>query len=81
MRCYIHFEFEDGSKLKKAFTYDWRIWTPMEIRDLLLEAGYSEVDFYLQGWDDEEDDTDDNFVKRNEYNEMDAWFGYVVGIK
>ena len=24
---YIHFEFKDGSKLKNAFTYEWRLWT------------------------------------------------------
>ncbi|MCA8962398.1 MAG: class I SAM-dependent methyltransferase, partial [Planctomycetes bacterium] len=38
VRCKIHFEFEDGSVMEDAFTYDWRIWTLPEIRDLLIEA-------------------------------------------
>jgi len=26
-KCHIHFKFKDGSKMKKAFTYEWRLWT------------------------------------------------------
>ena len=43
MRCHIHFHFDDGSKMKKAFTYEWRLWTLPEIRELLTEAGFSKV--------------------------------------
>ena len=25
--CHIHFKFPDGSKIKNAFSYDWRLWT------------------------------------------------------
>jgi SAM-dependent methyltransferase len=25
--CAIHFEFNDGSRIRNAFTYDWRLWT------------------------------------------------------
>ena len=38
--CHIHFSFPDGSKIQKAFTYDFRLWTLPEIRELLLEAGF-----------------------------------------
>jgi SAM-dependent methyltransferase len=51
MRCHIHFAFPDGSRLKKAFTYDWRLWTLPEIRELLDEAGYSRVTVYWEGAD------------------------------
>ena len=53
MRCHIHFTFPDGSRLKKAFTYDWRLWTLPEIRELLDEAGYSKVTVYWEGYDKE----------------------------
>jgi cyclopropane fatty-acyl-phospholipid synthase-like methyltransferase len=43
MLCHIHFGFPDGSKLKKAFTYDWRLWSLPELRELLDEAGFSKV--------------------------------------
>ena len=41
---HIHFEFPDGTKLKKAFTYDWRLWTIPELRELLAEAGFGHVE-------------------------------------
>jgi cyclopropane fatty-acyl-phospholipid synthase-like methyltransferase len=49
-RCHIHFNFPDGSKMKKAFTYEWRLWTLPEIQELLKEAGFSKVRVY---WEDE----------------------------
>jgi len=48
MRCHIHFGFPDGSKLKKAFTYNWRMWTLPELQELLDEAGFSRVTVYWQ---------------------------------
>ena len=49
--CHIHFAFPDGSKIRKAFSYEWRLWTLPEVRDLLDEAGFSKVTVYWQGWD------------------------------
>ena len=51
MRCHIHFGFPDGSKLQRAFTYDWRLWTLPELRELLDEAGFSKVTVYWEGTD------------------------------
>jgi len=47
-RCYIHFEFPDGSALSPAFSYEWRLWTAPELRDLLHEAGFSRVRTYWE---------------------------------
>lgn len=49
--CHIHFEFPDGSRLARAFSYDWRLWTLAEIRDLLFEVGFQRVQAFWQGWD------------------------------
>ena len=38
MECHIHFGFPDGSELRNAFNYEWRLWSVPEVRDLLLEA-------------------------------------------
>lgn len=46
---HIHFRFPDGSELKKAFTYDWRLWTLAEIRELLIDAGFKSVTVYWEG--------------------------------
>ena len=32
--CLIHFTFPDGSKIKRAFSYHWRLWTLPELQEL-----------------------------------------------
>ena len=49
--CHIHFRFPDGSRINRAFTYDWRLWTIPELRELLQEAGYHKVTVYWEGDD------------------------------
>jgi hypothetical protein len=51
MSCSISFEFPDGSKMKDAFTYTWRLWTMPEVRECLIEAGFSSVETYLEAED------------------------------
>jgi len=51
MRCHIHFSFPDGSKMKKAFSYEWRLWSLPELRELLAEAGFSRVTVYWEETD------------------------------
>jgi SAM-dependent methyltransferase len=43
---YIHFEFANGSRLNRAFTYHGRLWTLPELRELLTEAGFSRSTVY-----------------------------------
>lgn len=40
--CRIHFDLRDGTCLRDAFVYDWRMWTLPELRDLCAEAGLVE---------------------------------------
>lgn len=49
--CHIHFRFPDRSRIERAFSYDWRLWTLPELRELLDEAGFSRVTVYWQGFD------------------------------
>ena len=51
-QCYIHFEFEKGPAMHKAFNYTWRVWTVREIRELLLEAGFKHATFYGENEDE-----------------------------
>ncbi len=51
MQCYIHFEFKDGSRIDKAFSYAWRLWTLPELQELLIEAGFEQVKVYWEGTD------------------------------
>jgi len=76
--CHIHFKLAGGRKLKKAFTYDWRLWTLPETTELLLDAGFESVDVYVEGWDEEEDDTDGIFRRKTYFENQDGWVAYVV---
>jgi len=81
MLCHIHFKFADGTEIKRAFTYDWRLWTLPELQELMREAGFSEVEVYMEGWDDEEDEADGIFRRRTKIENMVGWVAYVVGLK
>jgi hypothetical protein len=51
LRCHIHFRFPDRSRLEKAFSYDWRLWTLPELQELLDEAGFRRSTIYWEGFD------------------------------
>jgi SAM-dependent methyltransferase len=78
--CHIHYEFEDGSKLRRAFTYDWRLWTIPEVRELLLEAGFSDVKVYWETMDDDGEGTGEFNETTSETNQ-DSWLCYIVGVR
>ncbi len=78
--CHIHFQFPDGSKIRRAFTYDWRLWTVPELRELLIEAGFSGTKVYWERVDEDGDGTGD-YVATEEEENQDSWLVYIVGIK
>jgi len=78
--CHIDFKFPDGSRMKKAFTYDWRLWTLPEILELLDESGFSKSTVYWEGTD--EDGEGDGIFTPEEKGEADAgWIAYLVAEK
>ncbi len=86
--CYIHFDFPDGSRIEKAFTYDWRWWSVPELRDLLMEVGYSDVRVFWEEMEDDPDD-EDEMVGTGDYIDVtdeiqenqESWLAYVVALK
>jgi SAM-dependent methyltransferase len=80
MECRIHFKFPDGSKLKNAFSYTWRLWTLPEILEMLAEVGFKNPTVYWEGTDE---DGDGNGVFTPEtHGEADAgWIAYLVAEK
>lgn len=78
--CHIHFRFPDGSRLPRAFTYDWRLWTLPELRELLLDAGFRRVTVYWEG-DDGNGEGNGEFHP-DAVGEADAgWVAYLVAEK
>jgi SAM-dependent methyltransferase len=50
-RCALHFKPKGRRKLRDVFTYEWRLWTIPEVRDLLKEAGFKRSHVYWEGDD------------------------------
>lgn len=75
---HIHFAFPDGSRMMRAFTYDWRLWTPAELRETLHEAGFRHTRVYWEGTTSE-GTGNGVFRCRAEAEVDDAWVAYVVG--
>ena len=80
MQCYIHFKFPDGSRIKRAFSYSWRLWTAPELRDMLLEAGYRKVTVYWEG-EDEDGEGNGEFTPSDTGEADLAWIAYIVAEK
>jgi|FLOH01.1.fsa_nt_gi hypothetical protein len=78
---YIHFRFEDGTELYRAFTYDWRLWGLPELRDCLIEAGFASVQTYWEGTADDGESGNGIFkvAKRGEADL--SWIAYLAATK
>jgi len=48
----VHFKFEDGSWLREAFTYDWRVWDISELRACMKKVGFAKSEVYIDGYDE-----------------------------
>ncbi len=80
IRCHIHFSFGDGSKIKKAFTYEWRLWSAPELRELLQEAGFGSATVYWEG-EDKDGEANGEFKPEKKGNADLAWIAYIVAEK
>ena len=69
----IHFEFGDGSALRDAFVYDWRMWTIPEVREALVEAGFRTTEVW---WEED----DGSWRPRTSAPPDAVWLAMVVGI-
>lgn len=80
IKCHIHFKFPDGSKIRKAFTYDWRMWSLPEISELLLEAGFASARVYWEG-EDKHGEGNGEFTETRTGTPDLAWICYIVAEK
>lgn len=78
---HIHFYFPDRTKMLKAFSYDWRLWTPREIRELLAEAGFADSGVYWEEWDYDANVGTGNFYRSEKEENCLAWVAYIAARK
>jgi SAM-dependent methyltransferase len=81
IECAIHFEFRDGTALRDAFVYDWRLWTMPELRETMAEAGFTDVHVLWEGTDARTGRGNGVFRRKAVGDADAAWIVYVVGQK
>ena len=73
---YIWFQPEGGQKVK-GFTYDWRMWSIPELKDILEEVGFKKINTYWEGTD-EDGEGDGEFVRVEEGEDCESWVAYLA---
>lgn len=75
---HIHFRFPDGSEMRKAFTYHWRLWTLPEIQEALLEAGFAKTTVYWEGTNHSTGEGNGKFRPSKRGEACEGWIAYIV---
>ncbi len=80
-QAYIHFRFKDGTELKKAFSYPWRLWSLTEVIDVLKDAGFPKVETYWEGTDKNGVDGNGVYRKSKKGENCLSWVTYLIAVK
>jgi SAM-dependent methyltransferase len=78
---HIHFRFKDGTRLDRAFTYHWRLWTIPELTELLREAGFAEVTVYWEGTDEKTGEGNGEFTATRRGEACLGWIAYLAATR
>ncbi len=77
---HIHFKPKGSRKIEKVFSYDWRMWTIPELREMMEEVGFQKTHVYWEGT--AKDGTGNGVFKQSQVGEeCEAWIAYVVAEK
>lgn len=76
----IHFKRKGEAMRRDVFTYDWRIWTVPEIRDILKEVGFKKVTVYWEGTT-RNGEGNGVFTPSEIGEECESWIAYIVAEK
>lgn len=79
-KFHIHFKRKGEKKRLNVFTYDWRMWSVPELRDALLDAGFSQVKTYWEGTTEDGEGNGEFFLA--EHGEVcQSWVAYISALK
>ncbi len=76
----IHFKDAQGKKHKNAFVYHWRLWSMPELRDLLIEAGFSQTIAYWEEDDEDDEGGNGTFYPSEEEENCESWVTYIAAL-
>ncbi|RMG99769.1 MAG: class I SAM-dependent methyltransferase [Deltaproteobacteria bacterium] len=78
MKAAIHFEFPDGSRIHRAFAYDWRLWTVPELCDALVDAGFARVHRLWERTGRDGEFTGSLYEPKGAVSNEDLWWTYLI---
>lgn len=77
---HIHFKPKSHSKVERVFTYDWRMWSLPELRDIMQEVGFKKTHVYWEG--STRKGTGNGIFTRTEKGEAcQSWIAYIAAEK
>jgi SAM-dependent methyltransferase len=79
-KFYIHFKRKGEAKRERVFSYDWRLWTVPEVKDLMEDVGFRKVVTYWEGTTDD-GDGDGNFQIADQGEDCESWVSYIAALK
>ncbi|PIT99790.1 MAG: hypothetical protein COT74_08370 [Bdellovibrionales bacterium CG10_big_fil_rev_8_21_14_0_10_45_34] len=74
---HIHFKPKGKKKFEKVFTYDWRMWSIPELKEILAEAGFKKSIVYWEGTD-KKGEGDGVFKPVTVGEECQTWIAYIA---
>ena len=79
--CSISFLFPDGSRLTDAFVYNWRLWTIVEVREMLSEVGFRKTHVYWAVDGEIDFDRDGGWERREKAPSDASWTCYLIALR
>lgn len=77
---HIHFRVKGKKRIERVFTYDWRMWTIPELREILQEAGFKKTHVYWEGTT-KDGRGDGNFSRTEKGEACQSWIAYIASEK
>lgn len=76
----IHFRDSKGKFHRDVFTYDWRVWSIPELKEILAEAGFRDSAVFWEGTDKDGEGTGE-YLRAETGDNAFSWIAFMVGIK
>ncbi len=77
---HIHFKPKGQKKIQNVFSYDWRMWSIPELRDILEEVGFKKTHVYWEGTR-RNGEGNGKFSRTEQGEACDSWIAYIVAEK
>lgn len=74
---HIHFKLDGQRKQERVFSYDWRMWSIPELREILAEAGFGTTHLYWEGTS-KDGGGDGKFTRVEKGESCQSWIAYIA---